>query len=131
MSTESTLGQSWLPLAARIMIAAIFLLAGLSKIADPAGNIGYIQSVGMPAPTLALWGAVAIEVLGALALIAGFKTRIAAIVLAAFSLVTAAVFHNQLGDQMQFVMFFKNIAIAGGLLQIAAFGPGSLSFDRK
>ncbi|MBX7541814.1 DoxX family protein [Qipengyuania sphaerica] len=130
MTTETVAASRWLPLAARVMIAAIFLLAGINKIADPASTIGYIESVGLPAPTLALWGAIIVEVLGALALIAGFKTRITAFALAAFSLVTAVVFHNQIGDPTQFVMFFKNIAIAGGLLQIAAFGPGALSIDR-
>ncbi|MBX7457061.1 DoxX family protein [Qipengyuania sp. 1NDH17] len=130
-TSEGTPGTSWLALAARLMLAAIFLLAGLNKITDPASTIGYIASVGLPAPTLAYWGAVAIEVLGALTLIAGFKTRMTALALAAFSLVTAFVFHNQIGDQTQFVMFFKNIAIAGGLLQLAAFGPGTISLDRK
>ena len=122
--------QDWYALAARILLAAIFVLAGANKLADPAGTIGYIQSVGLPLPQVAYGGAVAIELLGGLALIAGYRTRIVALVLAGFSLATAALFHNQLADQMQFISFFKNCGLAGGFLMFAAFGPGRLSLDR-
>ncbi|WP_341711365.1 DoxX family protein [Erythrobacter sp.] len=127
----ATSSSDWLALGARILLAAIFVLAGLSKATDPVGTMGYVASVGLPFPELALIGAVAVEVLGGLALIAGFKTRAVALLLAAFSIVTAAAFHNQLGDQTQFVMFFKNVAMAGGFLQVAAFGPGRFSIDRR
>ncbi|QKG72219.1 DoxX family protein [Erythrobacter mangrovi] len=127
----ATSSSDWLALGARILLAAIFVLAGLSKATDPVGTMGYIASIGLPFPELALIGAIAVEVLGGLALIAGFKTRAVALVLAAFSIVTAAAFHNQLGDQTQFVMFFKNVAMAGGFLQVAAFGPGRFSIDRR
>ena len=126
----TTSQQDWLALAARVLLAAIFVLAGANKLADPAGTIGYIQSVGLPLPQIAYGGAVAVELLGGLALIAGFKTRAVAIALAGFSLVTAAVFHNQLADQMQFISFFKNCGLAGGFLMLAAFGPGRLSLDK-
>jgi len=122
--------QDWAALAARILLAAIFVLAGANKLSDPAGTIGYIQSVGIPLPEFAYAGAVAVELLGGLALIVGFKARQIAMLLAAFSVVTAAVFHIEISDQVQFVMFFKNIAIAGGFLMIAAFGPGRISLDR-
>lgn len=131
---EHTIGAAWQPWVAtsgRVLLAAIFVLSGISKLADPAGSAGYIASVGLPAPQLALWGAIAVELLGGLALIAGYKVRLVAAVLAAFSLVTAAFFHAQLGDQTQFIMFFKNIAMAGGLMQVVAFGGGRLSLDRS
>ena len=130
---EHTIGTPWQPWVAtsgRVLLAAIFVLSGVAKLADPAGSAGYIASVGLPAPQLALWGAIAVELLGGLALIAGYKVRIVAAALAIFSLATAVLFHAQLGDQTQFIMFFKNIAMAGGLMQIVAFGGGRLSLDR-
>lgn len=123
--------QDWMALVARIFLAALFIIAGLGKLADPAGTIGYIASVGLPLPSVAYGGAAALEVLGGLAVLIGFKTRLAALAIAGFSLLSAGIFHNQLGDQIQFVMFMKNVAIAGGFLLLAAFGPGRYSFDRR
>jgi len=118
---------SYIATAGRILIAAIFLLSGFSKAADPASALGYINSVGLPLPNLALAGAIAIELIGGLALVLGYRTRLVATVLALFSLLTAFTFHADLADQNQFIHFFKNIAMAGGLLQVVAFGGGSLS----
>ncbi|EJL21503.1 DoxX family protein [Novosphingobium sp. AP12] len=120
-SATSTLERS-LPVIGRVLIAAIFLLSGASKIADPAGSIAYITSVGLPLPALALVGAIVVEIVGGLLLISGYRVRTVAAVLAAFSLATAVFFHSALGDQNQFIHFFKNVAMAGGLLQIVAFG---------
>jgi len=117
--------------AGRILISAIFILSGVSKVAAPAATIGYIDAVGLPFAPLALAVAVAIEVVGGIALIAGFKTRWVAAVLALFSVVTAIAFHANLADQNQFIHFFKNIAMAGGLLQVVAFGAGALSLDAR
>lgn len=122
---------SGLALCARILMAAIFLLSGISKLADPSVAVGYIASVGLPLPTLGLILAISVEILGGLALILGYRTRWAAVALAVFSLATAFAFHNQFGDQNQLIHFLKNLAIAGGLLQIAAFGPGNLSLDAR
>ncbi|MGQ7829506.1 DoxX family protein [Altererythrobacter sp. Z27] len=132
-STESstTAQQDWMALVARILLVALFLITGIGKLADPTGTIGYISSVGLPLPTLAFVGAVAVEVLGGLAVLVGFKTRLAALAIAAFSVVAAAAFHNQLSDQMQMIMFLKNFSIAGGFLLLAAFGPGRYSLDRR
>ena len=121
VTTEATLVR-YLPLIGRVMIAAIFILSGLSKLAAPAATIAYIASVGLPLPAVALAGAVVVEVIGGLVLISGYRVRTVAAVLAVFSLVTAAFFHNHLADQNQFIHFFKNVAMAGGLLQIVAFG---------
>jgi putative oxidoreductase len=127
----SNLTTTLVPLVGRGMISAIFLLSGLSKIAAPAMTIGYIQSVGLPAPSVAFGLSVFVELAGGLALLLGYRTRTVAAVLALFSLVTAAVFHNALGDQNQFIHFFKNIAMAGGLLHVVAFGGGRISLDAR
>ncbi|MBW9080679.1 DoxX family protein [Rhizobium pusense] len=119
------------PLAGRVLLAAIFLLSGISKISDPAGTIGYINMVGLPFPSLSYGAAVLTELLGSLALILGFQTRIVALILALFSVATALTFHNNLGDLNQFIHFFKNIAMAGGLLQVVAFGAGRYSIDAR
>lgn len=124
-------GADLLAIAGRVLLAAIFILSGIAKIADPAGNIAYIESVGLPFPTLALAGAIAVELLGGLMLVAGYRTRMVAAALAVFSLATALFFHANFGDQNQFIHFFKNIAMAGGLLQVVAFGAGRWSLDRR
>jgi putative oxidoreductase len=130
-ATASNLTSTLVPLVGRGMISAIFLLSGLSKIAAPAMTIGYIQSVGLPAPSVAFGLSVFVELAGGLALLLGYRTRTVAAVLALFSLVTAAVVHNALGDQNQFIHFFKNIAMAGGLLHVVAFGGGRISLDAR
>jgi putative oxidoreductase len=117
--------------AGRVLISAIFILSGLSKLAAPAATIGYIDAVGLPFAPVAFAAAVAVEVVGGVALIAGFKTRWVAGVLALFSVVTAIAFHANLADQNQFIHFFKNIAMAGGLLQVIAFGAGAISLDAR
>lgn len=119
-----------LPLVGRIGLAAIFLLSGLSKLAAPEATIGYIASVGLPLPKVGLGLSLLVELVGGTLLVLGYRTRAVAAVLALFSLATAAFFHSALGDQNQFIHFFKNVAIAGGLLQIAAFGAGRYSIDR-
>lgn len=120
-----------LAVTGRVLLAAIFVLSGVSKLADPAGTIAYITSAGLPAPSLAYGVAVIVEVLGGIMLIAGYRTRIVASAIAAFSIVAALGFHANLADQNQFIHFFKNVALAGGLLQVAAFGSGRFGFDRR
>src|SRR3546814_1600997 len=118
-------------LAGRVALSAIFILSGLSKLADPAGTIGYIQSVGLPVPQLAFLLAVAIEIVGGVVLIAGLRTRLVTAALATFSVVTAFGFHAELSDPNQFIHFFKNIAMAGGLVQVLALGGGRRSRDSR
>lgn len=115
----------------RVLLAAIFVLSGVSKLADPTGTIAYITSAGLPAPSLAYGVAVIVELVGGLLLIAGIRTRIVASAIAVFSLAAAFGFHANLADQNQFIHFFKNVALAGGLLQVAAFGSGRFGFDRR
>ena len=119
------------PFIGRVFIAAIFLLSGFSKLANPAGTIGYIQSAGLPLPEFALAVAIVVEIVGGLLLIAGYRTKLVAAALAIFSLAAAFGFHFQLADQNQFIHFFKNVAMAGGLLQIVAFGAGRVSLDNR
>ena len=126
-SAVTTLG----PALGRVMISTLFILAGLSKLAAPAMTIGYIQSVGLSLPSLAYGIATFIEIVGGITLLLGYRTRIAAGVLFVFTLATAAFFHNHFGDQNQFIHFFKNIAIAGGLLHVIAFGGGRVSLDGR
>ncbi|PSJ40649.1 DoxX family protein [Allosphingosinicella deserti] len=127
----AALANSVLPLVGRIGLAAIFVLSGVSKLTAPQATIGYIASVGLPFPTVALAAAILVELAGGALLIAGYRTRLVAALLAAFSVVTALTFHADLGDQNQFIHFLKNIAMAGGLLQIVAFGAGRFSFDNR
>lgn len=129
LGTTSTNGV--LALIARVSIAAIFLLSGLSKLTAPAGTIGYIASAGLPLPEVGYAIALLVEIVGGLLLVVGYRTRVVAAALALFTVAAAIFFHNTLGDQNQFIHFFKNLAIAGGLLQVVAFGAGRLSFDKN
>jgi len=128
--------QNLLSLVGRLLLALLFLPAGLMKIGGFAGTVGYIGSVGLPLPTLGAIIAIVVEVGGGLALLAGFGTRVAALALAVFTLVATVIFHAYWAmpaDQamMQQLMFFKNIAVVGGLLVLAAHGAGAFSVDGK
>jgi putative oxidoreductase len=122
---------TYLPAVGRLLIALIFVMSGLSKIAAPANTIAFIQSAGAPFAPAALAVAVVVELIGGLALLAGFQTRLAAAVLAIFTLATAVLFHNNMADQNQMIHFLKNVAITGGLLQVIAFGGGAFSLDNR
>ena len=123
--------NKFLPLAGRILIGAPFLMSGLGKLAAYGATVGYIASVGLPAPPLAFAGSVAVEIGGGLLLMAGLRARLVALVLAAFSIATAVFFHHNFADQNQMIHFLKNVMLAGGLLQIAAFGAGAWSLDAR
>ncbi len=116
-------------LLGRVMLAIIFILAGIGKIQDPAGTAGYMQSMGVLG--ILVWPTIALEVLGGLAIALGYKTRLAAFALAGFSILTAIIFHRNFGDQMQMIMFLKNIAMAGGLLLLAVGGKTAYCFDNR
>lgn len=129
-TATNTTSADALAMTGRILLAAIFLLSGVGKLADPAGTAAYVASAGLPAPVLAAWGAAILETAGGIALIAGYRTRIFALALAGFSVIAALGFHAQFADQNQMIHFLKNLAIAGGLLQLAAFGPGRFALNR-
>lgn len=128
--------QNPFSLLARLLMVALFLPAGLSKIGGFEGTVGYIASVGLPMASLGAVLAIAVEVLAPLALLVGWRTRWAALILAIFTLVASVFFHNfwaMPAEQqfMQQLMFMKNIGVVGGLLALAAFGAGAWSLDAR
>jgi putative oxidoreductase len=125
-----------LTLTGRLLLAALFLPAGLSKLTGFSGTVGYISSIGLPLPQIAAAVALVIEIVGGLALVAGFGTRVAALVLAGFTIVASVFFHNfwavpAEAQMVQQLMFFKNVAVVGGLLTLAAWGAGGWSVDAR
>ncbi|WP_341702289.1 DoxX family protein [Ferrovibrio sp.] len=124
------------PVAGRILIALLFIPAGISKLGGFSGTVGYIASKGIPLPQVAAAGTIVVEIAVAAALLVGFKARYAALILGLFTLAAAVIFHNFWAVpaeqvMMQQINFFKNLAIVGGLLFVAAFGAGPLSLDSR
>jgi len=115
-------------LAGRILISGMFLVAGLGKIAGYAGTQAYMASAGVPGAVLPL--VIALEILGAIAIIVGYRTRLVAAALAGFSIAAAVLFHGS-DDPMQRIMLMKNFAIAGGFLFLVARGAGEWSLDAR
>ena len=116
-------------LAGRSLLSVLFLLSGVGKIGAYAATGAYMSSFGVPGVLLPI--VIAAEVLGAIAIILGWQTRIAAFLLAGYSLLTALVFHANFADQIEMIMFLKNVSIAGGFLLLVANGAGPLSLDRR
>ncbi|WP_420145156.1 DoxX family protein [Sphingobium sp.] len=118
-----------LQLVGRLMIAPLYLLSGFAKLSAPDQMLAYIDAAALPFPAVALGVAILVELIGGALLVVGYKVRAVAAIMALFTLATAIIFHNQLADQTQFLFFFKNIAIIGGLLQLVALGGGRWSID--
>ena len=115
-------------LAGRILIAALFLIAGIGKLGSGyAGTQGYMEAMGVPGVLLPL--VIALEIGGAILVIAGLWTRVTALALGAFTILSAMLFHANFADQMQQIMFLKNFAIAGGFVFLAVKGAGQWSID--
>lgn len=121
--------NSVIVLVGRIFLSAIFILSGFGKLSDISGTAAYFAMFHLPAATLVAVGVGLIELLGGLAILIGFQTRIAAWILALFSIASALIAHMNWADMMQLINFEKNIAITGGFLLLAIYGPGSLSVD--
>ena len=121
----------YLPLIGRVLIGLPFAMSGFGKLAAYGPTTAMIGAVGLPVPPLAYIVAVAVELSGGLLLIAGYQTRIVAAALAVFSIATALSFHANFADQNQMIHFLKNVMMAGGLLQIVAFGAGAVSLDER
>lgn len=127
--TAAISAKDFTELLGRVLLSTLFLLSGLGKFGAYSGTAAYMASVGLPGSLLPL--VIATEVLGALAIIAGWQTRAVALLLAGFSLLTAAIFHHNFNDQIQMIMFLKNVSIAGGWLLLVAHGAGPLSLDQR
>jgi putative oxidoreductase len=128
--------QTPFSLIGRLLLALLFLPAGISKIGGFAGTVGYIASKGLPLPQVGAGLAIVIEIGAAIALIVGWQTRWAAVLLAVFTLAATFFFHNFWAVpaeqvMVQQLMFYKNIAVIGGLLTLAAWGAGAWSVDAK
>jgi putative oxidoreductase len=128
--------ERFLPFIGRVLLALIFVQSGINKIGGFEGTVGYIASNGLPMPQVIAALTIALEVGAGVALILGWKARLAAFALALFSIAAAVLFHDfwhmagpQKGQQM--IQFMKNLSIAGGLLYVVAFGAGGLSLDRR
>jgi len=118
-------------LIGRILMSAIFIQAGLSKLLNISGTIGYFESLGLPLASVVIWLVIVVELVGGLLILTGFYTRIAASVLAFFCVAAAFTGHSNWADAMDFQAFMKDVAITGGLLYIAAAGAGIISLDSR
>jgi putative oxidoreductase len=119
----------WAELSGRILIALIFITAGYGKIGGYEGTQAYMAAMGVPGALLPL--VIATELGGGLLIAFGLFTRYTAFALAGFSILSAILFHGNFGDQMQQIMFMKNLAIAGGFLFLVVHGAGTVSLDRR
>ena len=118
-----------LDLFGRILISSLFFLNGIFKINNYEGTIGWMESFGMPG--ILIIPAIGLEIFGPILIIIGYQTKIAAAALSLFCLATAIIFHNDFSDQMQFVAFMKNIALAGGFLFLVVNGAKGYCLDKK
>lgn len=122
---------SYLPLIGRLLMAVIFVFSAVGKMGAPAMTKGYIAAMGLPFADLLFVLSIVVELGGGLLLAFGFGARITALGLAAFSILTGLVFHHAIGDQNEMFHLLKNLAMAGGLLQVVAFGAGAFSLDAR
>ncbi|MFM5812676.1 DoxX family protein [Aeromonas veronii] len=116
-------------LAGRVLLALMFVMAGWSKIGGYAGTQGYMEAMGVPGFILPL--VILLELGGGLAVVLGLFTRSLSVLLAGFTLMAAFIFHYQPAEQMQMLMFMKNVSVAGGFLALAAAGAGAFSVDAR
>ena len=121
--------SAWALLIGRYLMALIFIVAGAGKIGSYGGTQEYMQAMGVPGAVLPL--VILTELGGGLAICFGLKTKLVAILLAGFSVVSGVIFHHNFADQVQAIMFMKNLAMAGGFLVLAASGAGAISLDEK
>ena len=113
----------------RLLLASLFIWAGYGKLMNPSGTAQYFAHVNIPVPNVTVWIAIIIELIGGLAILFGFMTRWAALILAIFCLITGFGVHLPGGDQGNMTHFYKNLALAGGFLYVFAFGAGMWSID--
>jgi putative oxidoreductase len=118
-----------IPLAARILISTIFIMAAINKSMDLLGTEQYMAAYNIPSPGVLLVVSIIVEIFGALSILLGFKAKWGAIALFIFLIPTTLIFHTEVTDQIQSIMLLKNLAIMGGLLMVANFGSGPYSLD--
>ncbi len=118
-------------LVARVFLSILFILAGFSKLTAISGTAGYFAGIGLPAPTITAIVVGLIEFVGGLAILVGFQTRIAAAIVALFTIGATLVAHMNFAEGMNALMAQKNLAIAGGLILLVLQGAGSISIDAK
>jgi putative oxidoreductase len=128
---DTAASSSAVILVGRVLLSALFIIAGFGKLTAISATAGWFGSIGLPMPTVTTVLVGLVELLGGLAILIGFQTRIAAIVLAVFTVAATAIAHMDFSDQMQMLLFQKNLSITGGLLILAAFGAGALSLDAR
>ena len=116
-------------LIGRVFISGVFLLCGFSKIGNYEGTVGWMESFGLPG--FLLIPAIILEIFAPLLIIIGYQTRIAAGALSLFCIATAIIFHTDFSDQMQFIAFMKNLALAGGFLFLVVNGAKGYCLDKK
>ncbi len=114
-------------LVGRALIAIVFIMAGYSKIGGYEGTQGYMESVGVPG--FLLPAVIAVELLAGIAVLVGYQTKIAAILLGGFTFLSAVIFHSDFGQQMQMILFMKNLAISGAFLLLFIHGPGQWAIN--
>ncbi len=119
-----SIGNKYIAFLGRVLIAALFLVSGFRRILSPEQTQQYLASANVPYVEVVYWATVAIELIGGLCLLLGFFTRFWAYVLAIYSVAAAAALHAKFSDPKELFSFLKDLAIAGGLLQVAAFGTG-------
>jgi len=129
ISNNSNLLKQFSAPTGRVFLAIIFFMSGLTKMSSYSGTQGYMDAMGVSGMLLPL--VIALEVIGGLAIIIGWKTKLVALALATFSISSAMIFHADFSDQMQMGMFMKNVAIAGGFLMLVAQGPGAYALDNR
>jgi putative oxidoreductase len=120
--------QTYAPLLARLLLAAVFIPAGLFKLGDVAGFTGYLTSGGLPA--VLAWPAIIFEILLGVSMLVGFQARIMGLLGAGFCVLAAVLYHYNPADQMQMQAFFKNLGVAAAFLMVFAHGPGKVALDK-
>lgn len=130
-STAAASGNSPVILVARILISILFILAGFGKLTAISATAGWFGSIGLPMPTVTTVVVGLVELLGGISVLVGFQTRIAAIVLAVFTLAATAVAHLDFSQAGNALMLQKNLGITGGLLLLAVLGAGAYSIDGR
>jgi putative oxidoreductase len=120
-----------IPLAARILISTIFILAAINKSMDLLGTEQYMAAYGIPAPGVLLVLSIVVEFFGGLAILLGFKAKWGAIALFIYLIPTTLIFHTEFTDHIQSIMLLKNLAIMGGLLMVANYSSGPYSLDER